>query len=263
MRKYTVIYKSVLMENFQYAANIAMGFIGYFIMIFVFINLWNYMYDNPQDLIAGYTKEQMIWYVMITEMIWFSAQSLTITRQVATDIRGGNIAYSMNKPYHYTLYILSRYSGEWSIRLPICSLFTLVIGNTMVGNLPHFHPAMLLAIAPCIILGITIHALFKLCISLFSFWIEDSTPFQWIYNKLILVVGTIFPIEIFPDKLQSLFKLTPIYTVCYGPAKLVVDFSVEKCLEVLSAQILYLSAGCMLMLFIYGKGGKKLYVNGG
>ena len=39
------------------------------------------------------------------------------------------------------------------------------------------------------------------------------------------VVGTIFPIEIFPVALQHIFRFTPIYTVCYGPAKLIVDFS--------------------------------------
>ncbi len=72
-----------------------------------------------------------------------------------------------------------------------------------------------------------------------------------------------FPVETFPETLQPLLKLTPIYTVCYGPAKLIVDFSPEKCLEILVAQILYLTAGCGLMFLIYGKGVKKLYVNGG
>ena len=35
MRKYVVIYRSVLMENLQYAANIAMGFISYFMLSFI------------------------------------------------------------------------------------------------------------------------------------------------------------------------------------------------------------------------------------
>ena len=263
MKKYAVIYRSVLMENIQYAGSIAMGFISYFILIFVFINLWNYMYADPGEIIAGYTREQMIWYVMITEMIWFGARSSTITRQVSTDIRGGNIVYLMNKPYHYTLYILARYSGEWSIQMPMYALLAVVLGITMVGKIPYFRIVTLLAVVPCLILGITIHALFKLCISLSSFWIEDSNPFQWLYDKLILVVGTIFPIEIFSESLHMLFKLSPIYTVCYGPAKLIVDFSPQKCIEVLAAQLLYLSAGCVLMFFIYGKGVKRLYVNGG
>ena len=39
MRKYAVIYRSVLMENLQYAANIAMGFISYIVS---FLSLYNF-----------------------------------------------------------------------------------------------------------------------------------------------------------------------------------------------------------------------------
>lgn len=263
MKKYAVIYRSVLMEHLQYAGNIALGFISYFIIIFVLIQLWNYMYESPDELISGYTRVQMIWYVMVTEMIWFGARSSNITRQASADIRGGNIAYLMNKPYYYPLYILAKYTGEWSIQLPMFAVLSTIMGITMVGKIPGFRLLTLLAAVPCIILGVTINAVFKLCISLLSFWIEDSNPFQWLYDKLILVVGTIFPVEIFPAALQPLLKLTPIYTVCYGPAKLIVDFSAEKYAEILSAQILYLLAGCALMFFLYAKGVKKLYVNGG
>lgn len=263
MRKYAVIYRSVLMENLQYAANIAMGFISFLIIIFVFISLWDYMYASPDDLIAGYTKEQMIWYVMITEMIWFGARSATITRQAAADIRGGNIAYLVNKPYRYPLYVLAKYTGEWNIQLPMYAMATAVIGLTMVGRIPNFHVTTLLLAVPCVLLGVTIHGVLKLCISMFSFWIEDSNPFQWLYDKLILVVGTIFPIEIFPAALQPVIKLTPIYTVCYGPAKLIVDFSMEKYLEILLVQMVYLGAGCGILFLLYEKGGRKLYVNGG
>lgn len=262
-RKYAVIYKSVLLESLQYAANMVMGFFAYFIFIFIFVKLWGYIYQTPGELIAGYTKEQMIWYVMMTEMMWFGSNASAVGRQVKTDIRGGNIAYLMNKPYHYTLYILAKYTGEWSIRLPMYAGLAVVIGTVMVGAIPGFRLINVPAMALCIMFGLTINAVFKICIGLLSFWIEDATPFQWLYDKLILVVGTMFPIEMFPIGLQPLFKLTPIYTVCYGPAKLIVDFSLEKCVEILAAQAVYLAAGGALMLLIYKKGVKKLYVNGG
>lgn len=262
-RKYTVIYRSVLMENLQYAANIAVGFFSYAVFIYIFIMLWGYMYRTPGELIAGYTKEQMIWYVMLTEMIWFGSNAASVAKEVSGDIRGGNIAYLMNKPYHYTLYVLAKYTGDWSVRLPMYAALAVALGAAMVGPLPRFSVAAVPVMALCVVLGLTINAVFKLCISLLSFWIEDATPFQWLYDKLLLVVGTMFPVEIFPIKLQPLFKLTPIYTVCYGPAKLIVDFGAEKCVEILAAQAVYLAAGCALMLLIYKKGVKKLYVNGG
>lgn len=262
-RKYAVVYHSVLMENLQYATNVAMGFFTYFVFIFIFIKLWEYMYRLPGERIAGYTKEQMIWYVMMTEMLFFSSNAASVAGEVAGDIRDGNIAYLVNRPYHYTWYVLSRYTGEWSVRLPMYALLAMGIGMVMVGPLPDFRLAAVPAMVVCVVLGLTIHVVFKLCISLFSFWIEDATPFQWLYDKLILVVGIMFPVEIFPQTLQPLLKMTPIYTVCYGPAKLIVAFSPEKCLEVLAAQVVYLAAGCSAMFLIYRKGVRKLYVNGG
>lgn len=118
MRKYVVIYRAVFIENLQYTANIMMGFITYLILSVVFLNLWGYMYDAPGELIAGYTKEQMIWYVMITEMIWFGARSSTVREQVAADIRGGNIAYLINKPYRYPFYILANIRGSGIFSYP-------------------------------------------------------------------------------------------------------------------------------------------------
>lgn len=262
-RKYQVVYKAVLMENLQYAMNVAMGFISYFIFIFVFIQLWDTIYSSPSELIAGYTKEQMIWYVMITEALTFGTPRAVVTRQVAADIRGGNIAYLIGKPYHYTLYVLAKYTGGWSIHLPMFVFAAAAMGAWLVGPLPGFRPLTLLAAVPVILMSIYINAILQLCISLISFWIEDSNPFQWLYSKLLLLVGVIFPVEIFPAALQSFFRLTPIYVVYYGPAKLIVDFSLEKYLEILPAQAVYLAAACALMFFLYGKGVKKLYVNGG
>ncbi len=46
-RKYTVIYKSVLLENLQYVANVALGFFTYFVFIYIYIRLWGYMYQTP------------------------------------------------------------------------------------------------------------------------------------------------------------------------------------------------------------------------
>lgn len=263
MRKYSVIYKSVLIENIHYAVNIAMGFVSYVIMIYIFINLWNYIYDNPDKLIAGYSKAQMIWYVMITETVWFGGRTNTVSWQAANDVRGGNIAYHINKPYHYAMYIMAKYTGEWSIRLPMYAVLSAVMGLIFVGPLTGFNLLVLLAGSISLIMGITINAVFKLSISLLSFWIEDSNPFQWLYDKLILMVGVIFPVEIFPAFLQPVIKFTPIYTVCYAPAKLFVDFSMGKCAELFAAQFLYLAVGFMIMFFIYKKGVKRLYVNGG
>lgn len=179
------------------------------------------------------------------------------------DIRSGNIAYLMNRPYYYPFYILARYTGEWNVRLPMYVTLAVGVGVAAAGRLPGFGLFALLVSAVSILLGITINGVFKVCISLIAFWVEDANPFHWLYDKMILIVGILFPIEVFPRAVWPLLKFTPIYTVCYGPAKLAVDFHADAYPEILLAQLLYLAAGCGLMFFIYGKGVRKLYVNGG
>ena len=98
MKKYLNIYKVTLINELQYISDIILGFLSFVVMIFIFLNLWNYMYDDPSSLIEGFSKSQMIWYVIITEMIWFGTRNKTLINQITDDIKSGSIAYTLNKP---------------------------------------------------------------------------------------------------------------------------------------------------------------------
>jgi len=87
MKKYLYIYKATLIENFGYILNIIIGFIQFFVMMFIFINLWQYMYSDSSQIINGYTLEQMIWYVLIAETLWFGTRNKILTREISQDIK--------------------------------------------------------------------------------------------------------------------------------------------------------------------------------
>ena len=124
MRKYLYIFKSEVMTNMQYIFNLLVGFISYFILIFIFLNLWKYIYSDPNELINGYNMNQMIWYVIITEILWMSLGGRKLCRKICEDVRGGNIAYNINKPYSYIGYILSSHLGSVVVK---GSIFTILI----------------------------------------------------------------------------------------------------------------------------------------
>lgn len=108
-----------------------------------------------------------------------------------------------------------------------------------------------------------INSILRIAISIISFWIEDSTPFHWVYDKMILVIGTLFPIEMFPEFIRPIIKCTPIFVVTYGPAKLLINFSKAAFIQIFIAQILYLSLSIFIIGILYNRGMKKLNVNGG
>ena len=107
MKKYLYIYKSEIMTNLQYIFDIIIGFISYCIMIFIFLNLWQYIYSNPNELINGYSMKQMIWYVIITELLYMSLGGRKLNNKICDDVRSGNITYNIIKPYNYVEYIIS------------------------------------------------------------------------------------------------------------------------------------------------------------
>jgi ABC-2 type transport system permease protein len=207
--------------------------------------------------------EQMIWYVILTEMMWFGSRNRTLTHQITTDIKSGTIAYGINKPYHYILYIIAKHLGEIAIKMLLFLIAGIVIGFSFVGAIPNFNLSQLPFILISAFLGIMINTFIRMIISVLSFWIEDSIPFHWLYDKMLIVVGMLFPVEMFPLWAQPIIKCSPIFVVTYGPAKLVIDFSNEIFVQVLSVQLIYFFVSLVLLLAIFQKGVKILNVNGG
>lgn len=263
MKKYLYIYKSTLIENLNYIPNILLGIINFIVMMFIFLNLWEYMYSDGRQLINGYTIEQMIWYVLITETLWFGTRNKDLTRQISQDIKSGNIAYNINKPYNYIFYIIAKHFGEITIKFIIYIFIGITIGTIFVSPLQGLNFINILLILVIVLLGVLINAIIRIAISIISFWIEDAMPFHWIYDKLILVIGTLFPIEMFPEFIRPVIKCTPIFVVTYGPAKLLIDFSIQNFIQIFIAQIIYLILMFTIVMFLYERGVKKLNVNGG
>ncbi len=262
MKKYIYIYKATLIENLQYIMNILLGFISFFILLFIFLNLWEYIYSDTVS-ISGYSMNQMVWYVIITEIMWFGARNRTLTNQISNDIKSGTIAYGINKPYNYMFYIVSKHMGEITIKFFLFLTAGIFLGFSFAGGLYDFQIRFIPLIIMVTFTGVLINSLIRISISVLSFWIEDSGPFHWIYDKLIIVVGTLFPIEVFPVWIQPFIKCTPIFVVTYGPAKLVIDFSMDMFFKVFAVQLIYLVVTIFLLAVLFRRGVKKLNVNGG
>lgn len=263
MKKYFYIFKSELQSNLQYMTNILVRCLSSYIIVYILISLWKYIYSDPSEIINGYSVEQMIWYVIVTETLWNILSGRKLCKKICTDVKSGNIAYNINKPYSYIGYVISNHLGNVTISAFIYVVSSLMIGILFVGHIPSLNITNIILLIISCIFAILINILFILMIGLFSFKLEDAMPFYWLYSKVIIVIGTIFPIEYFPIKLRGILSYSPIYVVSYGPAKLFVDFSYSMFLRIFIAQIIYIIVCSLICKIIYKKGVKKLNVNGG
>ena len=263
MKKYLYIYQSEIMTNLQYTFDILVGFTSYFIIIFILLNLWQYIYSDPSQLINGYSMNQMIWYVILTEILWTSISGRKLCKNISKDVKSGNIAYNLNKPYNYVEYALFHHLGSTTIRFILITILGIIVGTLFLHMFPNLTIFQMLGVLLSCILALIINCFFIIALGLVSFFIEDANPLYWVYSKFLLVLGTIFPIEFFPIYLQPIIKYSPIYAMSCGPAKLFVDFSNQEFLRVLISQLIYLGISFLICHAIYRKGVRKLNVNGG
>ena len=194
-------------------------------------------------------------------MIVLSGDS--VFSQLNTDIKGGNIAYLLNKPYHYIMYQLSNSMGMMVVVLIINAVAGAVMGLIYVGPLSHFSIYQVPFIVISVILAVLLNFFVAAALGLTAFWLEENTAANWIYQKILLILGVFLPVDFLPIWLQKITLLLPFSYITYGPAKLVVDFDFGWAERIIAIQSIYLAFFILLAFLIYGRGVKKLNVNGG
>ena len=263
MRKYIYIFKSELMTSLQYVFNQFSKLFSYSLLIFIFVSLWKYIYTDPEQLINGYSINQMIWYVILTELLWTSLNTRQLNQKIVDDVKSGNIAYNITKPYNYVNYILASHFGEKFINFVVFLVYGLLLGFLFLGSFPNLTLLSGLIILISAIISMVINALITIIFGLFSFIIEDSTPLYWIYSKVTLLLGTVFPVEFFPGIMKVILKYSPIFAISYGSARLFVNFSWKFAGTVFIVQGIYLVVIYLITQLVYKKGVKNINVNGG
>src|SRR4051812_26975418 len=108
MEKYLYIFKTTLIERMQYLSSLAFDFIWFGLVIFILTSIWRYIYSDAV-IINGYTVNQIIWYALLAEAFWLGSTNRTFSEEISYDIKSGNIACKINKPYNYIFFCFSKY----------------------------------------------------------------------------------------------------------------------------------------------------------
>lgn len=262
IRKYGQISKITMANSLVYFWNFLGKNIFFIFIMFIYLMLWKAIYSEKGALVAGLTLNQMIWYLVVTELITLSRTEVHL--QVNEDVKSGNIAYLLNKPYNYVLYCFSYFLGEVGVKLLTNGIIGILVGLIYVGTLQGFNFAHLPFIFLSLMVGCFINFFIYISLALTSFWFEENSAFFWIYSKLIFTLGgMLMPIELFPNWLKNISQYLPFAYVTYVPGKLAVDFSFGAFYKGFGIQIIYLIGFFLLAMILYRKGAKNLNVNGG
>ena len=177
-------------------------------------------------------------------------------------MKDGSIVYLLNKPYNFLLYQFSNSIGETIFRAVVNALLGGMIVWWLVGPPPAAIGWLFafLATFGTWILNFCISCL----IGLLAFLVEDVSPFMWIYQKFIFILGGfLIPLDFYPEWLQVIAKTLPFSAIIYGPSKLFVSPTMALFGNVMLMQSLWIIVLGTILGISYRRGVAYLTVNGG
>ena len=259
--KYWAIFKITMLNSLAYPGEL----IGRSLMVvpfmWIFYQLWSITFrSSGTDVINGMTLYSTMWYLMMAETIELSRPALA--RTISDTVKDGSIAYILNKPYNFLLYQFSNSMGETLFRAAMNAVFGSLMVAWLVGPPPALQGWLFAFIA---VLGTWILNFCITClIGLSAFLVEDVSPFVWIYQKFVFILGGfLIPLDFYPPWLQTIARALPFSAMIYGPSKLFVSPSWDLLAQVMFAQTAWIAAMGFALLISYRRGVAYLTVNGG
>jgi ABC-2 type transport system permease protein len=260
--KYLAIANTRLMGSLIYERDVLMQSVFMLVALVTFVQLWTTTYAaTNQAVVDGFRLSDLVWYLVITEVIGLSTPR--IADKIDLDVRSGDIAYALTRPYNYPLYYLAGFWGETLLRVPINALVGGAVALVAVG-LP---PTSLSGVLAALVLGagaITLKGMLGILIGLSAFWVEDTQPAEWIYNKFLLTIGGLFlPLELFPDWLASIARALPFASIAYAPARVFVLFAWPVFGPLLLTQLIWLGVCWLAITVVFDRATRRLVAHGG
>ncbi len=256
MRKYIEILKYSIKTKMTFIWNYLFSMFSFAIHVFVFNELWDYILQGK--LVAGYTKSELIWYIIIAEFITYTNEKRYKT--IASMVKQGDIANMLIKPVDMIHYFIAE-DSSLIIKAVINFGFGMILGTILAGPIEvSIGSFILMLIASAI--GIFIGVLIQIFIGVCSFYTEENHSIYLILQKFsLLVVFT--PLEFYPEMIQKIFGLLPTTYYVYAPAKIFTNADMHTAIMLLGLEILSAVALYAMIRILYKKGVEKINVNGG
>lgn len=260
LRKYLQVAEISLTNRVVYLADHFASSIFLLLILFIFSQLWKTVLGTG-GRIAGLNSAGMLWYMVFTEVIVISTPAYH--RLVSDEVKSGDIAYKLVRPYSYTLYYLAAHCGEFAIRFVTNLAIGAVFAYLTMGPLKVAW-AQLGWVFIGLSLAVVINFLMNFSLALLALWFEDNRPFFWIQSKLVFIFGGMFvPVEAYPAGLRIMSYLFPMRYGVSAPARLMVDFDYAFLRQMFFGQLVWFTILSLIVSVMFRKGVRRIHVHGG
>ena len=245
-----------------YAGESAVRSLFLVMILYVFLQLWRATYAGQEsETLGGFGIAQMLWYLALTESIILSRPR--ISRVVDAEVRTGEIAYTLVRPYGYAGYRLASYVSERFVFFPVKLAVAVGLCLLYVGPVPFSPENVALGLA-ALVLATLLDFLVSFGIALLAFWTESTSSIGLIYDRLVMLLGgMLLPLEVFPEPLRSIAQALPFSSMVYAPARLALGGASEPAAVLFARQLAFILVAGIAVWALNRAAVRWINVNGG
>lgn len=223
----SVIHASMKVEA-QYRVNIFFNIFAGIIRIIFAYSLWSTIYST-RSVVNGYTFKMMISYYLIVLAIGMIDKTEFMANSISNEGQQGGFSKYLLMPVNVKNYFFATSIGK-----SIISGFIIVLGVVVLKIL---YPIEILSCGyrtrvkalVLITFGILVMRELHYVIGILTLKYFNSSVFMMIKeNILLLLVGGLVPLNVFPDGVQAIMKIFPFYYMVYYPSHILITDQVES-----------------------------------
>ncbi len=221
VRKYTKILRASLVERMAYRGDFLFGTILRFLPLLTTILLWQAVYSgSKQKQLAGFNFNEMIAYLLLTNISRMFSSMPGLAGGIARDIREGTLKRYMIQPVDMIGYLIA-YRVAHKIAYIITSFLPYaLLFYVCRGYFESFPDALtLLAYAVSLLLAFLVGFYFETCVGMVGFWFLEVTSLLYIVMTLnFFISGHMLPLDLLPQPWSTILKCLPFQYMAYFPA---------------------------------------------
>jgi ABC-2 type transport system permease protein len=228
VRKYVKIFRASLSERMAYRGDFLFGTLLRFFPMVTTILLWQAIYTGArqtqgtgtQTSLAGFSYNEMIAYLLLTNISRMFSSMPGLAGGIARDIREGTLKRYVIQPVDLIGYLLSYRAAHkvayivtsaipYAILFAICARFfdRFPDGPTFVGFLIS------------LVLSFLVGFFFETCVGMAGFWFLEITSILYIVMTLnFFISGHMLPLDLLPKPWSTILLWLPFQYMAYFPA---------------------------------------------
>lgn len=258
LQKYFAFMKIAIAEGLRLSPSLVGKVLFYLLVTYILSKVWSV---TPLGSQFSMSAADLVWYVTITE--WIVVSTPLVLTEIEKDVQSGDIICGLCRPMSYIWTHVARGFGSFLLQATILGVAGVIFAYCLTGQFLS-HPEALLWGVPMGLLSGFLSIVFNVSIGISAFWLFDSSPFYWLWQKSSFVLGgLILPLSIYPGWLRTISECTPFAAILYGSAQTIVGGDPSFALRNAVILGVWTIIGLGLMHGLFSMGVKKLDIGGG